>query len=138
MIEAGSRRKNQPAPPHVLFESLVQPDRDPARPWLAPNLLEDEIAPQVLERDEPHLVVWSSLWTRRPDARLRFDLPWDASRQGTDLRWTLFLDEGFLDEKGFLDEGGAEGGLPDASLLGHLRRRVNQLINADLRYTFGQ
>jgi hypothetical protein len=28
--------------------------------------------------------------------------------------------------------------VPDASLLGHLRRRINELINADLRYTFGQ
>jgi hypothetical protein len=28
--------------------------------------------------------------------------------------------------------------MPDASLLGHLRRRLNTLINANLRYTFGQ
>ena len=28
--------------------------------------------------------------------------------------------------------------MPDAALLGHLRTRVNQLINANLRYAFGQ
>jgi hypothetical protein len=69
VIEVGARRRNQPAPPHVVFEALCEPDRDPARPWL--RLLDDE-----------------------PE--------------------------------------------PDASLLGHMRYRLNQLINADLRYTFGQ
>ena len=28
--------------------------------------------------------------------------------------------------------------VPDDALIGHLRRRLNQLINANLRYTFGQ
>jgi hypothetical protein len=28
--------------------------------------------------------------------------------------------------------------LPDASLAGHLRKRLNQLVNAELRYSFGQ
>jgi len=28
--------------------------------------------------------------------------------------------------------------IPDDALIGHLRKRVNQLINANLRYTFGQ
>jgi len=120
MIEAASRARNQPAPPHVLFEALTQPNRDPYRPWL--HLLDDEQRPQVLEADQPSLVVWSSLWVRRPDARIRFDLPYDKDRQGTDLRFTLLVDEP----------------VPDASLLGHLRKRLNQLINADLRYTFGQ
>lgn len=27
---------------------------------------------------------------------------------------------------------------PDDSLIGHLRKRMNVLINADLRYSFGQ
>ena len=39
-----------------------------------------------------------------------------------DLRWTLLVEEP----------------LPDPSLLGHLRKRLNELINANLRYTFGQ
>ena len=28
--------------------------------------------------------------------------------------------------------------VPDASAVGHLRKRLNELINANLRYTFGQ
>ena len=41
---------------------------------------------------------------------------------GTDLRWILLLAEP----------------LPKSSLLGHLRKRLNQLINGNLRRTFGQ
>jgi hypothetical protein len=118
VLDAGHRSRSQPAPPRVVFEALVEPDRDPARPWL--RLLGDEQRPEVLEAAEPYLVVWSSLWSRRPDARVRFDLaPEDA---GTRLTWTLQVAEP----------------MPDASQLGHLRKRLNQLINADLRYTFGQ
>ena len=118
MLEAGSRKRNQPAPPHVVFEALTEPDRDPGRPWLA--LLDDEQRPQLVEADKPCLVVWSSLWTRRPDAIVRFDLPVGSSG-GTDLLWTLLVDEP----------------MPDAALVEHMRKRLNQLINANLRYTFG-
>lgn len=90
MNEAGTRRRGQPAPPRVVFEALTTPDQHPARPWLL--LLADERRPDVVEAVEPGLVVWSSLWDRRPDA----------------------------------------------SHLGHLRRRINELVNANLRYTFGQ
>lgn len=120
MLEAGSRRKDQPAPPHVLCAALQQPDRDPHRPWL--HLQPDEVRPDVLLVEAPHLVVWSSLWTVRPDARIRFDLSHAAAHAGTDLRWTLLVADV----------------LPDPLLLAHLRRRLNQLVNADLRATFGQ
>lgn len=76
----------------------------------------------MVEADEQNLVVWSSLWGRRPDARIRFELPRDRSGYGTDLRWVLLVDEP----------------PPDASLLGHMRRRINELINARLRHTLGQ
>jgi hypothetical protein len=56
-----------------------------------------------------------------PDAVIRFDLPQDGGC-GTDLRWTLHVDEP----------------VPDDALLGHMRKRLNELINANLRYTFGQ
>ena len=49
-----------------------------------------------------------------------FDLPQDG--YGTDLNWVLLVDEP----------------VPDASLLSHMRRRINELINANLRYTFGR
>ncbi|MEV6633020.1 hypothetical protein AB0M54_19950 [Actinoplanes sp. NPDC051470] len=118
MREAGSRERSQPAPPHVVFEALAGPDRDPARPWLV--LPDDEQAPAVLDSAPPARLVWSSLWVKRPDARIRFDLAADGA--GSRLRWTLLVDEP----------------LPDAALLGHLRKRLNELINANLRYTFGQ
>lgn len=120
MIVIGSRRRNQPAPPHILFEALTQPDRDPARPWL--DLLDDEERPRIIEARSPSLVMWSSLWLKRPDATVCFDLLPDDVRQGTALRWTLSV----------------EPPVPDPALIGHLRKRLNQLINANLRYTFGQ
>ncbi|MFF5175085.1 hypothetical protein ACFY3U_20940 [Micromonospora sp. NPDC000089] len=119
MREAGSRRRNQPAPPGIIFEALTAPHRDPTRPWLL--LLDDEDPPRIVRAEKPHLVVWSSIWRKRPDALVRFDLT-PAGRGGTDLRWTLLVEEP----------------LPNAALLGHLRKRINQLINANLRYSFGQ
>ncbi|MEV4706985.1 hypothetical protein [Actinoplanes sp. NPDC049316] len=118
MLEAGTRRRHQP-PPAVVFAALTDPAGDPGRPWL--QLLDDEHPPEILQASPPDVVVWSSLWERRPDARIRFDLASDGAG-GTELRWTLHVAEP----------------LPDPSLLGHLRKRLNQLINADLRATFGQ
>jgi hypothetical protein len=119
MIEAGRRMRNQPAPPSIVFESLTEPNRNRTRQWL--RLLDDEVLPEVLETEQPRIVVWSSLSSKRSDARIRFDLPSDG-RGGTDVCWSLFVDEP----------------MPEASLLGHMRKRVNFLINANLRYTFGQ
>jgi hypothetical protein len=34
VIVIGDRRRNQPPPPHVVFEALTQPHRDLRRPWL--------------------------------------------------------------------------------------------------------
>jgi hypothetical protein len=53
---------------------------------------------------------------------VRFDLPREDGGHGTDLRWVLLVEEP----------------VPDASFLGHLRKRLNELVNADLRYSFGQ
>jgi hypothetical protein len=102
----------------VVFEALSQPDRDPAQPWLV--LLSDEQRPALVEAEEPSLVVWSSLWRSRPDALIRFDIV-PANFGETALTWTLLVDEP----------------LPDPAFLGHLRKRLNVLINANLRYTFG-
>lgn len=120
VLEVGTRVKNQPAPPWANFQALSEPDRDPARPWL--ELLADEVPPRVLTARAPHLLVWSSLWTRRLDAHVRFDLRAGAHGSGTPLRWTLLVDHP----------------APDAALVGHLCKRVNQLVNAGLRYSLGQ
>ncbi|ORA27412.1 hypothetical protein BST13_30595 [Mycobacterium aquaticum] len=120
MIEIGSRKRNLPAPPHVVFHDLVSPRSAGVRSWL--HLLDDEVAPDVLERQESGHVVWSSLWPRRVDARITFELRQGGPGGGTDLRWTLTVDEP----------------APDESLTGHMRKRINTLIHAKLRYTYGQ
>jgi hypothetical protein len=118
VIELGSRARPQPAPAHVVWRSLAQPDDPTARQWL--NLLDDEIHPQIVERDEPTLVVWSSLWPDRPEATMRFDI--QPSAQGCRLRWTLLT----------------TGPAPSESKLGYLRFRLNVLINGRLRLSYGQ
>jgi hypothetical protein len=98
---------------------LTQPNRDPTRPWL--ELLSDEQPPQIVESTAPAYVVWSSLWPHRPAVRVRFHIRTDGSF-GTDLTWILE----------------AEDPPPDASAIGHMRKRMNQLVNEKLRDTFGQ
>ncbi|GAA2634414.1 hypothetical protein [Paractinoplanes durhamensis] len=119
MIEAGHRRRTQPAPPHVVFDDLIDPTRDRVRPWL--HLLGDEQVPTVLEARKPRLVVWSSLWPRRPEALIRFQLTSDGGF-GTLLAWTLLVDEP----------------MPDDSVRGHFRKRLNELINRDYRAAMDQ
>lgn len=120
MIEVGSRERNQPAPPWVVFEALSRTHLRPTREWLI--LLEDEQEPEVLSVQAPVLVSWSTLWPRRPDARIRFDLAPEDAGSGTSLRWTLSVD----------------APAPDDSSVGHLRKRINELINGELRLSFGQ
>ena len=81
----------------------------------------DEVDPRVLAAEKPSRVTWSSLWPSRPDDQVQFALT--ASRAGgTSLRFTLLA----------TDE------VPDQSKTGHLRRRLNQLLFADLRSSYGQ
>ncbi|MFE3028791.1 SRPBCC family protein [Nocardia tengchongensis] len=119
MIEIGSRARSLPAPPATVWRSLVDPTQPSTRPWL--NLLADEMKPTVSSADEPSTVVWSSLWPSRPDDQIHFDLE-TAADGGTLLRFTLL----------------AAGDAPDQSKIGHLRFRLNQLLFADLRYSYGQ
>jgi hypothetical protein len=119
VIEVGNRRRHQDPPPHVVFEALVAPDRDPSRRWL--RLFDDEQKPEILRTSDASIVVWSSLWAKRSDARVTFELR-RAADGGTDLRWTLQVEEP----------------RPDDTFVGHMRKRLNTLINANLRYSFGQ
>ena len=119
MIEIGSRERNQAPPPHIVCQSLSEPNNGPGRAWL--ELLDDEQPPVTITTDPPHTVTWSSIWTRRPGAVIRFNLSTDGS-DGTSLRWTVLVSEP----------------APDAALVGHIRKRMNELINANLRYTYGQ
>ncbi|MCR6488705.1 hypothetical protein M8542_38340 [Amycolatopsis sp. OK19-0408] len=119
MIEIGSRARTLPAPLAAVWDSLVEPHRPGSRSWLV--LLADEVEPRVLAAEKPGRVVWSSLWPSRPDDEVQFAL--SPSRDGgTLLRFTLLTP--------------AEA--PDESKTGHLRRRLNQLLFADLRFSYGQ
>jgi hypothetical protein len=114
----GTRERRLPPPPLVVWRSLFDPHQSGARPWL--DLLDDERPPTIVLVEEPTLIVWSSLWPSRPRDLVRFDLR--ASGVETALRWTLTSP----------DEP------PDASRTGHLRRRMNVLINERLRRSYGQ
>src|SRR4051812_40634989 len=117
MLDAGRRTRSPPPPPTIVFDALTEPDPGPAHRGV--RLLDEEQPPRILTGDRPHLVVWSSLWPKRPDAQVRFDIASDG-RAGTQLRWTLLMAEP----------------MPDPSQLGHLRKRLNELINRDLRLSF--
>ncbi|WP_147141113.1 hypothetical protein [Nocardia ninae] len=119
MIEIGSRARTLPAPPPAVWESLTQPRRPQGRAWL--ELLPDEVEPEVLQADKPDRVVWSSLWPSRPDDQVHFGLTPTEGGQ-TLLRFTLLTPVE----------------VPDESKTGHLRRRLNQLLFADLRFSYGQ
>ena len=118
MIQIGARARNLPAPPRVVFESLSEPRRGGARPWL--ELLDDEVEPRVLTAEPDRLVVWSSLWTSRPDDEIHLALvPEDG---GTRLGFTHLT----------------PGPMPPEAETGHLRYRLNKLLYGDLRLSYGQ
>jgi hypothetical protein len=98
---------------------LTQPHEPGARDWL--RLLDDEVEPQVLEAEEPGLVVWSSRWPVRPDDVVRLELS-AAVGGGTSLRWTMTT----------------EAEPPDGGFVGYARFRLNHLLWSDLRLSYGQ
>lgn len=118
MIEFGSRTRKLPAPPSVVWESLVNPSQPGTRPWL--DLLPDEVAPRVLKAEKPRTVVWSSLWPSRPNDEIHLELTDDMGE--TRLKFTLLTPDS----------------APDDSKAGHIRRRMNHLLFADLRFSYGQ
>ncbi len=118
MHEIGSRAQKLPAPPRVVWESLSTPRRPGARQWL--NLLTDEVDPRILETEPPERLVWSSLWPSRPRDLIQLDLTPSGSE--TLLRFTLVTPDD----------------VPAQSQTGHLRRRLNVLFFADLRFSYGQ
>ena len=97
---------------------MIRRPSAPTSPWL--TSLDDKRLPTITQAEEFTIVTWSSLWVKRPDGVIRFDL--DAGAGGTNLRWTLPVDDA----------------PPADALIGHMRKRMNQLINADLRHTFGR
>lgn len=118
MWEIGSKERRLPAPPSVVWESLVDPHRSGTRPWL--GLLAREVEPRTVRAERHTSVVWSSLWSDRPDDQIHFDLV-DVGGE-TSLRFTL------LTPKEASDEGASR----------QLRRRISRLVFGELRYSYGQ
>lgn len=118
MFVIGTRERRLPPPPSVVWRSLFHPYEPASRPWL--ELLDDEQPPTILHADEPTQIVWSSLWSSRPHDLVRFELR--SVGVQTALRWTLESPDA----------------PPDASKTGHLRHRMNYLINERLRRSYGQ
>lgn len=118
-FELGRRTGKLPAPPSVVWESLAEPMRPKARHWL--NLLDDEVRPRTLKSKsvKPSLLVWTSIWPKTPEQRIRFDLSPDG--EGTALTWTLT----------------SPTEVTDPSALGHRRYRLNRLFWQDLRRSYG-
>ncbi|MBT0568168.1 hypothetical protein [Williamsia sp. CHRR-6] len=113
-----TRQRKQPAPAWVVFDDLSNPNRTSGREWL--HLLDDEIAPRILQFHRPDTVTWSSIWIKRPDARSVFELS-DAGGE-TALRWSLLVIPP----------------TPEEQLFRNMCQRIGELINANLRYTYGQ
>ena len=119
MIELGARERAQPGPPWVIWETLVEPRRPTQyHEWLI--LDDDEIEPRVVEAVRPELVVWSSIWPDRPDDRIRFEISGDGAA-GSRLRWILESPDEW----------------PSDEVLGHMRYRINYLINGKMRQSLG-
>jgi hypothetical protein len=113
------RRKTQPAPPHIVFGALTHPRAARARPWL---FLDDhEREPRVLRREDPNLVVWSSIWPERPTDRIVFTIEGGDIGYDSTLEWRLESDDD-----------------ADEDRIRQMRRRLDELINRDLRLSFGQ
>jgi hypothetical protein len=117
MEELARRRHKLPPPPRVLWADLVAPRREGARVWLVPG--DGEQRPTTLESVENERVVWSSLWTSRPNDRIVLEVaPGDAGGSVLECVW-----------------------LAAAPLPGHaspLRYRLTRLFAEDLRFSYGQ
>ncbi|MDQ6614144.1 MAG: hypothetical protein M3083_05205 [Actinomycetota bacterium] len=117
LAELARRSKTQAPPPWVVSEALRYARRHDSGEWF--DTRPGEIIPSVLQYQRPSLVVWSSIWPDQPQLQIRFDI--EASGAGSLVTWTLL---------------GREG-LSDAHVQ-HLRHRLNELINGQLRESFDQ
>jgi len=117
IVELSRRGKSQAPPPWVVWEALCDPWRDEDREWF--DACPGEVAPTILDRERPRLVVWSSIWADRAEFRIRFDL--EADGGGSFVTWTLFGPDDIEEDD-----------------VRHRRYRLNQLINGHLRDAFDQ
>src|SRR4051812_16172822 len=88
LLELARRSKGQAPPSWVVYKALCNPFPE-HRQWF--DLRSDEIAPSILEHDEPRRVVWSSIWAARPELRVEFaiDGGGSGSGPGCNVTWVL-------------------------------------------------
>lgn len=125
------RSRPLPAPPPVVWGDLVAPRADGPRAWL--RLLPDEVAPRVLSSCSPRAVVWSSLWSRHPRLVVRLDCQPHHGATRLHVRVEAPDDAAPSDEMPNV----LSDVFSDAAI-GHVRHRINHLLFADLRATYGQ
>jgi hypothetical protein len=117
VIEYVDRAKTLPAPPAVVWDDLVAPRTTGARPWLV--LEAEEVPPRVLESERPGRVVWSSLWTDRPDDVVTLDLT--RAGAGSKLRVRVSTPDA----------------APEDDDVARVSRRMGQPLYGGLRLTYG-
>ncbi len=118
MQELGRRRQRMPPPAGILWADLAAPRRDGPRVWL--SLLDDERWPSVLESVEGERVMWSSPWPHRPADRIVLEVAPDPNGSTLEFVWL------------------AGDPLPTESTIAHIRKRLNVLLFAELRFSYGQ
>lgn len=116
MIEYAARTRKLPAPPRVVWDSLMDPHRPKSRPWLV--FLGGEIEPRVLDAEESQRVAWSSLWPSRPADEIHIELSAVDGQTSVSFRLLTPVEA------------------PDEDTGRGLRRRISHLLFADLRLSY--
>ena len=112
------RTRKQPMPTPVLFEALRRPTSGHPRQWL--TLQPGEQCPTATAATEPREVVWTTVWPDLTGAVIRFVIETDGP--GSQLTWTLEIPDH-----------------PVADVRrATLTRRIDELVNRDLRLALGQ
>lgn len=117
LVVLAQKRKGQAPPPSVVWEALGDP-LAPSRGYVWFDQRPGEVAPEVLAHEQPHRLLWSSIWADQPD--LRIELLVEADGSGSVVTWSLLGRAGQL----------------DADDLKRRRYRLNQLVNGRLRDFF--
>ncbi len=114
MVVVASKEKGHAPPPHLIWDCLNEPSEPADHPWLV--LIDSEVAPRVLEANRSGLVVWSSPWPDRPRDQIQVTSTSDGD--GARVRWTWATPDP----------------PPDEATVRARRHRLNQVVNADLRF----
>lgn len=114
------RTRSLPAPVGIVHADLIRPTTDGPRAWL--KLLPDEVPP-VTHPGGDLTLVWASIWTRHPELTIHLTCTPDGA--GCRLRFVVHAPD-------------ATPGVDDDAWIGHIRRRLNQLLFGELRFSYGQ